>query len=240
MNIVGEARDRPLKIGGEVLHGPEADRARRNAVKHAMVMRGDPVYFIGLDLGSINDYTALSIIQRIGPRELGLVYLERMRGPYPTQLDRIWSILARPPLNSVSSILIADSTGVGVAVIDMMKEMGMRPIGLTIKASGEAAWDWRTRTASVSKTDLVSLLQVSLQSGRLRVAEGLPLAALLVNELQSFQVKINDTTGRATFSAREGEHDDIVLSVALACWAAEKAPKRPKPKPVYVFQGFRH
>ena len=240
MNIVGEALDRPVKIGGEVLHGPEADRARRNAAKQAMAMRGDPVYFIGLDLGSLIDYTTLSIIQRIGPKQLGLVYLERMRGPYPTQLDRVRSILARQPLDSVSSILIADSTGVGVAVVDMMKEKGMRPIGLTIKASGEAAWDWRTRTAVVSKTDLVSQLQVSLQCGRLKFAEGLPLADLLINELQSFQVRISDTTGKTTFSAREGEHDDLVLSVSLSCWAAEKAPKRPKPKPVYVFQGFRH
>jgi hypothetical protein len=72
----------------------------------------------------------------------------------------------------------------------------------------------------VSKHDLVSVAQVALQNGRLRIAEKLPDAAVLVKELQNFQVKITDM-GNDTYGAwREGPHDDLVLAVALALWGA--------------------
>ena len=43
----------------------------------------------------------------------------------------------------------------------------------------------------------------------------------LIQELSNFKVKIT-TKGNDTYEAwREGQHDDLVLSVALACWYGE-------------------
>jgi len=76
----------------------------------------------------------------------------------------------------------------------------------------------------VPKKELVTCLQVVMQSRRLRIARGLHEAALLVRELQQFQVKIT-TAANETFGVwREGQHDDLVLAVALACWWAERCP----------------
>ncbi len=76
------------------------------------------------------------------------------------------------------------------------------------------------------KSLLVSQLQVLLQAGRLKVARGLPDAAVLVEELSSFQVRVT-AAGHEQYAAwREGAHDDLVLATALAAWYAERPRRR--------------
>jgi hypothetical protein len=65
----------------------------------------------------------------------------------------------------------------------------------------------------------VAVTQAALQGGRLRVAAALPEAATLTRELESFRVTIN-VAGHDSYSAREGEHDDLVLAVAIGIWSA--------------------
>ena len=48
--------------------------------------------------------------------------------------------------------------------------------------------------------------------------------AILVRELQQFQVKITQAAHETFGVWREGQHDDLVLAVALACWWAERHP----------------
>jgi hypothetical protein len=50
-------------------------------------------------------------------------------------------------------------------------------------------------------------------------------------------VKINISTAHDSYEAwREGDHDDLVLSVALACWAGERFWAKPKLAKVHIFQ----
>ncbi len=73
------------------------------------------------------------------------------------------------------------------------------------------------------KRDLVFTMQVLLQTQQLKVAEGLLDAAVLVEELLNFRVKIDPLTAHDSYGAwREKEHDDLVLAVALACWYGEQ------------------
>jgi hypothetical protein len=58
---------------------------------------------------------------------------------------------------------------------------------------------------------------------RPRIAGGVQTDRL-VRELQNFRVKLT-VAAHETFGAwREGDHDDLVLAVALACWLAEREP----------------
>lgn len=51
----------------------------------------------------------------------------------------------------------------------------------------------------------------------------MPVATKLVEEFLNFRVKINLNTGYDSYEAwREGIHDDLVLSVALACFTATR------------------
>ena len=82
----------------------------------------------------------------------------------------------------------------------------------------------------VPKRDLVGVLAVLFQSQRMRIAQDLPAAQLLVQELLNFRVKIS-LSGRDSYGAgeewRDGAHDDLVLAVALAAWYGENAPTPP-------------
>jgi hypothetical protein len=70
----------------------------------------------------------------------------------------------------------------------------------------------------VPKRELVSIVQVCLQTARLKIAPDLKEAATLTSELQNFQVKITDNAHDTYGAWREGTHDDLVLAVALALW----------------------
>lgn len=74
---------------------------------------------------------------------------------------------------------------------------------------------------SVPKGELVSKLQALLHAGQLRIDASLPDAAELTKELQDSRVRFTDA-GNATFNAREGAHDDLVLVLALAVFGLER------------------
>ena len=67
------------------------------------------------------------------------------------------------------------------------------------------------------KLILVSRLQSLFHSDALRVAKTLPEAPTLAKELSDFRANISQA-GYASFGARSGKHDDLVLSLAIATW----------------------
>lgn len=69
-----------------------------------------------------------------------------------------------------------------------------------------------SRGFNIPKRELVLAVQAALQTNRLVVSKKLSEANLLVTELQNFRAQISDT-GRDTFEARSGAHDDLVLAV---------------------------
>jgi hypothetical protein len=63
-----------------------------------------------------------------------------------------------------------------------------------------------------------------LHDGRLQIQKDLPEAPVLKVELEDFRASVTDS-GRWTFGARAGAHDDLVLALALALWrASRRAP----------------
>lgn len=99
----------------------------------------------------------------------------------------------------------------------------MSVIGRTLsRCSGLRIDDISTPAGwSVPKSELVSKLQALLHSGQLKIAASLPDAAVLARELQDFRVRFTEA-GNATFSAREGQHDDLVLALALAVFGLSR------------------
>ena len=184
-------------------------------------------FFIGLDLGQASDYTALIIIQRLieaGESVYHVRRLERIRGePYPDIAKKVLAVQKAPALAGKAD-LVVDQTGVGRPVVDLLREAGLNPIPIAIHGGatvGREGRDWK-----VPKRDLVGVLQVLLQSGRLKVSNKLKLGPVLQAEMLNFKVKIDPVTAHDSYSAwRDNEHDDLVLSAALAAWWAERQPK---------------
>jgi len=126
----------------------------------------------------------------------------------------------RSPALVDNAALVVDQTGVGAPVVDLSRHAGLDPVGVLIHGGDKASSEgdtWR-----VPKRDLVGSLQVLFQSERLKISKKLPLASVLQSELLNFKVKIDPVTAHDSYSAwREADHDDLVLSVAMAAWWAE-------------------
>ncbi|OPY56817.1 MAG: hypothetical protein A4E49_00161 [Methanosaeta sp. PtaU1.Bin112] len=184
-------------------------------------------FYIGLDLGQASDYTALLIMEEV-PDPGGNIYhvrrLERIRGePYPNVAKKLKAIMASPVL-ACKTDLVVDQTGVGRPVVDLLRQAGLDPVAVSIH--GGATVSREGRDWKVPKRDLVGVLQVLLQSGRFKVSNKLKLGPVLQAEMLNFKVKIDPVTAHDSYSAwRDNEHDDLVLSAALATWWAERQPK---------------
>jgi hypothetical protein len=207
-------------------------------------------YVVGVDLGQSQDHTALTVVERIPqfamkPRRqaVGSVTIlveERIEQPpllhcrqlgradlgtkYPEIVRKVKAMLGTPQLKDAT--LVVDGTGVGRAVIDMFREAGLRPLAVHITSGATAHFEdgyWYT-----PKRDLVAAAQVPLQDKRLVFTQASELNEVLVKEMMDFKIKItaaaNDTYG----SWREGQHDDLIFSVMLACWAAQRFKPRQK------------
>ncbi len=205
-------------------------------------------FFVGLDLGQSKDFTALVVNERVEaqrirfertpfapvPSEVERKPLIRHRftflhrfalgTPYPDVVDTVGKVLKQLPVRRDPPALYVDATGVGRPVVDTMRAKGLRPVGVTITGgldvNRKAADDVR-----IPKSVLASLMQVVLQTERLKIAGEMPLTPVLERELQAFKVKIS-AAGNEGFEAwRESDHDDLVLAAAIAVWGAEHRPQ---------------
>jgi hypothetical protein len=185
-------------------------------------------FFVGLDLGQANDYTALSVLERQQPAggtevSYHVRHLERVRNaPYPRIVEKVTAMLQAPPLAG-ESVLVVDETGVGAPITDLFREAQLPLVAVHIH--GGDAVSAGCDTFRVPKRHLVATLQVLFQSGLLKISKKLSLASVLQAELLNFKVKIDPKTAHDSYSAwREEDHDDLVLSVALSAWRAEQEP----------------
>ena len=192
-------------------------------------------YFLGLDLGQRRDPAGLVLVERAEVfLELDRVTFERRRAlrfrigflervrlgtPYPDVVDRVREVVRRPALAGRVTVAM-DATGVGAPVLEMLRKAKLGcSIAPVIITGGEreshAGGLWH-----VPKRDLITGLQVMLEKRELGLPANLGATRMLTRELQDFQER---TTGRggASFGVwREGQHDDLVIAAALACWRA--------------------
>lgn len=76
---------------------------------------------------------------------------------------------------------------------------------------------------SLPKRDLIAGVQVLLEREELKVARGLRELGPLLRELTDVRSTAG-VGGRVRFGADGcGEHDDLVIALALACWRAKRA-----------------
>ena len=168
-----------------------------------------------------------------------------LQTPYPAIVRDVVAMLSQPPLVGSDLTLALDMTGVGRPVVDLFRVAARKPsagwdgmvpkprpglaarlVPIQITGGNQVTRDgdiW-----NVPKRDLAGAVQVALQNGRLKIAAGLPDTQVLVAELQNFRVKIS-LAGHDSYGAgvgeewRVGSHDDLVLSVACALWAAQRS-----------------
>ncbi|HEY7153835.1 MAG TPA: hypothetical protein VH575_07730 [Gemmataceae bacterium] len=185
-------------------------------------------YVLGLDLGQTKDFTALAVLERHPVRatekpDYALRHLRRfpLGTAYTDIVPAVAALRRSEPLRQAP--LVVDQTGVGRAVVDMLRQSASGVIPVTI-TGGHATTVTADGSYHMPKKELITALQVVMQGRRLQIARSLPEAATLVRELQQFQVKITAAANETFGVWRDGQHDDLVLAVALACWWSERVP----------------
>ena len=209
---------------------PQNSRYERDASGHMIVRPGaarsmegqEREFMVGLDLAQSNDWTALAVVERL-KTGYAVPMLTRTRGAaYPAIVGRVADLLETPPLAGQAELVI-DATGVGRPVLDLFRASGVDARAITITAGQKPTGS--LRFAKVPKRDLIKVVLLALQVGTLTIAQDQPFADVLARELAELRVKIT-ASGYDRYEAREGEHDDLVLALAIALWSLEKSPSR--------------
>jgi len=172
-------------------------------------------YSVGLDLGQAQDFSAMVTLEQEGTRS-DAVDIRRwpIGTPYPQIVADVEQHRARLP----EAPLVVDGTGVGRGIVDLFRVHGARRLVPVLITAGAHAHQDEFGYWLVPKKELVGAVQVGLQSRTIKIAASLPEAKTLLHELTQFQAKITDAANVVTGAWREGQHDDLVLALALALW----------------------
>lgn len=150
-------------------------------------------YIAGVDLGKHSDFTVITVIDTYNNN---VVFIDRFN-------DLDWNIqkarikIAAERYNNARIIL--DSTGLGDPICD------------DLRAKGLVVDDFHY--TNKGKQQLVEKLSIFIEQQLINI----PPNPQLIDEIQSFGYNITDT-GKITYSAPSGSHDDMVNSLALAVW----------------------
>lgn len=196
-------------------------------------------FAIGLDIGQSVDPSAISVIHhtitalptwtvdhkakvhRQDKAEMfACVHLERLPLPnsYPTQVDYVRSVLARPPFDRIRPIFALDETGCGRPIGDLFEKAGLRPERILITGGTEIARGSTINRWHVPKSHLIARLDALMHSGEFKMPGALRDAGTLVGELKDFERKVSDA-GRWSWNARSRKHGDLILSISIALFA---------------------
>jgi hypothetical protein len=164
------------------------------------------VYVLAIDWAKQSNYTVFTVADRA---TRGVVYLERFTAvDWNSQIDR--AIRLAKTWNHAH--IIMDSTGVGDVPYDMIRAVYADAEGYSI-------------SNNIAKVPLIQKLQVAFERAEIQ----LPLFAtneltrLLQRELEVFGYRIS-TQGKWIYGAPQGQHDDMVMSLALCWWNVSTAP----------------
>ncbi len=183
---------------------------------------------LGVDLGQAQDPSALVCVQsyRPEPTHVGdwpearylIRWVERipLGTDYPRVVDRIATVgeSARP---WGSTTIVLDGTGVGRPVVDLLKRSTSLPVRAVVFTAGDREAEPEYAVHRVPKRDLVTSLEVVLQTRRLEVVPDCPLQSELAQELGAFDFSLN-ARGHDTYEAGRGSHDDLVAALSLSLW----------------------
>ena len=191
-------------------------------------------FMVSLDPAQLYDYSALSVMECI-PEKEGKIYRlvdvkRKQKLPYPEIVQWAERVFKNPKFRSEglsTPIFLIDVGGVGRALYDMLRADGMKCVAIQYTGGGDTA-NFDNGAYNIGKSALVGKFLAAWDDGRVQVPANASFRDLLVNELKAFRGHMS-SQGRARFEAEQGEHDDMIMSVAQAVWWAETRPPKPHP-----------
>jgi len=183
---------------------------------------------VAWDLGKRADYSAASVIERVGRGEEAvyhLRYLRRVpRGTSYVQVEEQVIDLYNRVSELGTADLVLDRGGVGDAVIDAVRLKGLDAIAVVV-TGGEKTSELRLRgrrELHIPKAKLYINLAVAVERpGVFLIAEGLKYGGIFRAELERLRYR-RTASGGLVFANEEGAHDDLISSVSMGYLYAER------------------
>jgi len=145
--------------------------------------------------------------------------------PYPRVVARMRRMVEHAELRGQCALAV-DATGVGAPVVEMLRAARLDCEVCAVTITGGERENQTASGWNVPKQDLIAGVQVLLERGELRIARKLREVGPLVRELMDMKA-IRGRGGKVRLGADGcGEHDDLVIALALACWRAGRKEKR--------------
>ena len=150
---------------------------------------------MGVDFAQSTDFTALSIMCADCKRQMELDRFNRME--WAIVRARIKAAAERWGVTHIE----AESNSIGGPNIEALQADGLPVRGF--------------ETTATSKPPIIQSLALAFERREIAILNN----AVQLSELESYETKPSKATGRPTYSAPEGMHDDTVIALALA-WRA--------------------
>lgn len=157
-------------------------------------------YILGVDIARHEDFTALCVMDRATK---SVVYLDRFKElDFPYQRKRILTLAKK--YNNAK--IIIDSTGMGDSVASELKR--------------HAFVEEYPLYSQKAKQQLIDKTVIFISEKVIKI----PQNEALINELLRYEVKLSQRDNLYKYSAPKGEHDDLVIALALAVWGLQPMP----------------
>jgi hypothetical protein len=155
------------------------------------------IYVMGCDLAKYSDYTVCAVLDTTAEPGRVVAFERWNRIDWVAQVERITDLFRRYRCHRV----LVDATGVGDPVFDALRAAGV--------------WAEGYKFTNESKGRLVENLSMAIST---RSVAYPPIQELL-DELTYFEYDLTPS-GNVVFGGRSRVHDDCVMALGLALWAA--------------------
>lgn len=168
-------------------------------------------YYAGLDLGKQVDYSVLTVVQKTENNMVRLVHKRQF--PLGTNYPDVIGYVARAEQVFNFENLQVDKGGIGDAVVDELQRIQIRSV------EGVFFTD-------VEKENMLNNLKLLMEKKLLKILGDDKQLIAQMNEQQCeyMQPKTAQERIHMKFWHPQGRHDDQLMSLALACRAATRAP----------------
>lgn len=156
-------------------------------------------YVMGVDLARIRDYTVLTVMDRQNKHVCAFLRFNQIS--WEIQYQRIKDLAAQ-----YKALCVIDSTGIGDPIVETLRSGGVQVEPYKIGGN-------------IAKQQLIEKLRVNIEKGKV----SFPEIPDLLRELEAYEYRITDN-GLVKYESPDNEHDDAVISLALANWIADTEP----------------
>ena len=156
-------------------------------------------YMMGVDWAQSNDFTVLTCIDMTTNEVCAVDRFNQI--DYSTQLSRLRAMYER--FNPAA--IISEKNSMGGPLSESLQQMGL-PVQMFT-------------TTNATKTEIIQALALAFETAQVRI----PNDATMIGELQAYE-QTQLPSGIWRYSAPDGMHDDMVMSLALAWHGCNNKP----------------